>query len=48
MVREISVTFSFVLKLAEKLSNIDVVTLISNLLYLSTDHTWRSLDLSAP
>ena len=48
VVREISVTFSFVLKLAGNLSNIDAVTLISDLLYLSTDHTWRSLDLGAP
>ena len=48
VVREISVTFSFVLKLAEKLLNIDALTLISDLLYLRIDHTWHSLDLGAP
>ena len=48
VVREISVTFSFVLKLARNLSNTDAVTLISDLLYLNANHTWRSLDLGAP
>lgn len=48
MVREISITFSFVLKLAENLSNTNALTLISNLLYLRIDLTWCSLDLGAP
>ena len=48
VVREISITFSFVLKLVENLSNTDALTLISDLLYLRIDLTWRSLDLGAP
>ena len=48
VVREISITFSFILKLAKNLSNTDALTLISDLLYLRIDLTWRSLDLGAP
>ena len=48
VVGEISVTFSFVLKLVENLSNTDALILISDLLYLKIDLTWRSLDLGAP
>jgi hypothetical protein len=48
MVGEISITFSLALKLAEILSNINALTLISDLLYLRIDLTCHSLDLGAP
>ena len=48
MVGEISITFSLALKLGKKLSNIDALTLISDLLYLRIDHTWNLLDMGAP
>ena len=48
VVREISITFSFILKLVENLSNTDALTLISYLLYLRIDITWHSLNLGAP
>ena len=48
LVREITITFYFVLKLAKNLSNTNALSLISDLLYLRINLTWRSLDLSAP